>query len=112
VHDGLINMNVVNFPVITLEELTAMVHSTFFWLTSFEPLSLLLHDGNYLRGRCPLAIVFIIFGFSFIYSWHLSARSFQVVDRTSNPCKIWAKFFHFVARRENCEIQIFFKAFC
>ena len=42
VHDGLINMNVVNFPVIMLEELTAMVHSAFFWLTSFEPLSLLL----------------------------------------------------------------------
>jgi len=56
VHDGLINMNVVNFPVITLEELTAMVHSAFFWLTSFEPLSLLLHGGNYLHGRCHPAM--------------------------------------------------------
>ena len=54
VHSGLINMNVVNFPVITLEELTSMVHSDFFWLTSFEPLSLLLHGGKYLRGRCPI----------------------------------------------------------
>ena len=52
VHDGLTNMNVVNFPVITLEELTAMVHSDFFWLTNFEPLSLLLHGGKYLRERC------------------------------------------------------------
>ena len=33
------------------EELTAMVHSGFFWLTSFEPLSLLLQGGKYLRGR-------------------------------------------------------------
>jgi len=56
VHDGLINMNVVNFPVITLEELTAMVHSAFFWLTSFEPLSLLLHGGRCLRGRCRFYI--------------------------------------------------------
>ena len=52
VHDGLLNLNVVNFPVITLESLASRVHSAFSWLTNFEPLYLLPFGGKYLLVRC------------------------------------------------------------
>ena len=52
VHDGMINKNVVNFPVITLEELSKKVNSAVMWLSRFDPLSYLLLGGKYLRVRC------------------------------------------------------------
>ena len=51
-HDGLMNLNVVNFPVITLESLCKKVFSAISWLEGFKPLSILLSGGNYLRVRC------------------------------------------------------------
>lgn len=52
VHDGMINKNVVNFPVITLEELSKEVDSAVMWLSKFKPLSHLLLSGKYLRVMC------------------------------------------------------------
>ena len=51
VWDGLINKNVVNFPVIVLEKLCREVTSAVLWLSKFKPLSYLLQGGKYLRTK-------------------------------------------------------------
>ena len=54
VWDGMINKNVVNFPVIVLEELCKEVTSAVLWLSRFKPLSHLPQGGKYLPAKCPI----------------------------------------------------------
>jgi len=77
VHDGMINKNVVNFPVITFEELSKKVNSAVMWLSRFEPLSYLLLGSKYLRVRCHV---------SFQSSYLIIVRC--TLDRERSHCAI------------------------
>jgi len=52
VHDGLINLNVVNFPVLLLEEVQYIVKSGVLWLTRSHVIKPLFKGGKYLPDRC------------------------------------------------------------